>query len=346
MNLELQKGSRSRILAGLVLAITVIFVVRLFYLQIIQHNYYVGLSNAEQIKRLTIPAKRGAIYALDGNTPTQLVMNESIYTVFADPQTTNNDNKIIDTIRKTAGGNAQSDLESKLADKESRYQVLATRLNRTQADLIKKEGLKGIGFQETTQRVYPEGSLAAQTLGFVDFSGTGQYGVEGKLDARLKGTDGVLQSVTDVSDVPLTIGTQNINKPATDGENIVLSIDRNVQSHANQALADGLKRTGATNGSVFIMNPQTGRVMAMANLPSYDPSKFNTVTDGSVFNNATVSAPYEPGSDIKTLTFATGIDKGVITPDSTFNNTDYIKIDDRVLSRSSMPSTGHLILVL
>lgn len=340
MKLELQQGSRSRTLAVLVLVIMAVFVVRLFYLQVIQHGYYTGLADNEQIKRLTIPAKRGLIYALDGGKPVQLVMNETVYTVFADPQTTKNDEKIVDVIRRIAGGNARANLSGLLSKKESRYQILATKVTRTQAAKIKDEGLKGIGFQQESQRVYPEGSLAAQTLGFVDFSGTGQYGVEGKLNSRLLGKDGLLQSVTDISDVPLTIGNRNINQPAVDGENIVLSVDRNVQSYAEQALAAGLKRTGATEGNIIVMDPQTGKIMAMANFPTYKPAEFNQVEDGAVFNNGTISAPYEPGSVIKTVTLATGVDKGVVTPQSTYVNTDFIKVDDRVISNATKGQTG------
>ncbi|MEI7539221.1 MAG: penicillin-binding protein 2 [Candidatus Saccharibacteria bacterium] len=340
MNLELQKGSRSKILAAILLGIMAVFVVRLFYLQIIQHGYYVGKANQEQIKRLTIPAKRGVIYALNDQTPVPIVMNQTVYTVFADPQTTNDDNKIIDVIRQVAGGNARSNLKALLSNKDSRYQILATRITRVQADKIKSNNLKGIGFQEQSQRVYPEGSLAAQTLGFVDFSGAGRYGIESELNSRLIGTDGLLQSVTDVSDVPLTIGNNNINKPAVDGDNIVLSIDSNVQSRVEQALADGLKRTGATRGSAIVINPSNGRVMAMANLPTYDPSKFNEVQDAAAFNNGVVSAPYEPGSDMKTLTMATGIDKGVVTPDATYVNTDHIQVDDRTISNAALGHTG------
>lgn len=344
MKLELQHGSRSRILAGLILVVGSIFIVRLFYLQVIQHSYYVGLSNAEQIKRLTIPAKRGLIYALDGNTPVKMVLNQDIYTVFADPQTTTDNTKIIDTIQKIAGGNAQPNLQDKLSNRTSRYQVLATRITRSQADLIKAENLKGVGFQDLTQRVYPEAALAAQVLGFVDYNGNGQYGIEGGLDDQLKGVDGVLQSVTDVSDVPLTIGDKNVNIPAKNGTNEVLSIDRSVQSYAEQALANGIKRVKATNGSILVMDPQTGRVMAMANLPSFSPADFTNVTDPSVFNNGVVSAPYEPGSDIKTLTLATGIEKGAVTLDTTYNNTDYIRVDDRVISNAFKGQTGNITI--
>jgi cell division protein FtsI/penicillin-binding protein 2 len=340
MELKLQKGSRSKILAAITLIITAVFVVRLFYLQIIQHSYYVGIANKEQVKRLTIPAKRGLIYALDGETPVPLVMNQIVYTVFADPVIVKDDTKVINTIRQIAGGNARSDLQGLLDKKNTRYQILATGVTRTQADKIKAEDLSGIGFQEESQRVYPEGSLAAQTLGFVDSSGTGRYGVESFLNKQLTGTDGLLQSVTDVNDVPLTIGDSNIDKPAVDGKNIVLSIDSNVQSHVEQALADGLKRTGAKKGSVIVMDPQTGKIMAMANLPTYNASKLDEVQDVSVFNNGVVSAPYEPGSDMKTLTMAIGIDKGVVSANDTYVNTDHIQVDDRVISNATLGHTG------
>lgn len=340
MKLELLKGSRSKILAACTLAVMAVFVVRLFYLQVIQHDYYVSQANSEQIKRLTIPAKRGLIYALDGTEPVPIVMNQTVYTVFADPQVASEDEKIIDVIKRVAGGNARSDLQGLLSQEDSRYQILATKLTRTQADKIKSENLSGVGFQEESQRVYPEGQLAAQTLGFVDYSGVGRYGIESKLNDRLTGTDGLLQSVTDVRDVPLTIGDNNINQPAVDGENIVLTIDRNVQSYVEQALADGLKRTGATKGSAIVMNPENGQVMAMINLPTFKPAEFNKVTDAALFNNGVVSEPYEPGSDVKTLTMAVGIDKGVVTANSTYVNNDYIKVDDRTITNATYGQTG------
>src|SRR5262245_13385060 len=103
MQLDLKKGSRLRILAILLVGIMAVFVVRLFYLQVIRHDYYVGLANKEQLKQLVIPAQRGEIYALDGNTPVKLVMNETVYTVFVDPKIVDEPDKIIDLIHRVAG---------------------------------------------------------------------------------------------------------------------------------------------------------------------------------------------------------------------------------------------------
>lgn len=342
MQLDLAKGSRTRLLAYIVLIIMGIFIVRLFYLQIIRHDYYVAAANAEQLKQLVIPAQRGEVYAMNGAMPVKLVLNETVYTVFADPKIITKPQPIIDAVQRIAGGNARSNLAGLLEKKESRYQILATKVSVAQAEMLKEADLVGIGFQRESQRVYPEGQLGAQTLGFVNNEGQGKYGIEGALNARLTGVDGLLQSVTDVRDVPLTIGKNNVHTPAKNGDNVVLTVDRNVQSYAEKALADGLERSGATHGSVMVMDPQTGKVMAMANLPTYNPSEYNKVTDVAAFNNDTISTPYEPGSDIKVLTMATGIDKGVVQPNSTFNNTDYIKVEDRTISNASKGHTGRV----
>lgn len=346
MQLNLAKHGRARILAYCLFAIVGVFILRLFYLQIIQHGHYMELANAEQMKQRVLPASRGEIYAMNGEMPVKLVMNEKVYTVFADPQiiTAEDHGEIIAAVEEIAGGTARPNLADLLAKKESRYQILATKVTEKQAELLKKRNLVGVGFQKDTRRVYPEGGLAAQVLGFVDAEGQGKYGVEGGLNERLSGKDGLRQSVTDVRDVPLTIGGKNIEKPAVNGDNIVLTIDRNVQAQAEKALADGLKRSGATNGSVLVMDPQTGKVLAMANMPTYKPAEFTKVQDAAAFNNSTISMPYEPGSVIKTLTMATAADKGIATADSTYVNTDYIKVGDRTISNATKGHTGTITM--
>lgn len=343
MKPELLQGSRSRILASVVLVIAAVFVLRLFYLQVIQHNHYVSLAQQEQVKKERLPATRGEIYALSGDSPVKLVLNETVYTVFVDPAVIiENDSadKVEKVMKAIAGGNVVDDFDKLLDKEDSRYQIIAKRVTRTQAEKIKDEKLSGIGFTAVSQRVYPEGQLAAQTLGFVNADGVGNYGLEGYMNDELAGKDGRLETVTDVSDVPLTIGDRNIREPAENGKNIVMSIDRNVQSKVEQALAAGIQRSRATDASVVVMDPNTGRVMAMANLPTYNPSEYYKVNDAALFNNGTISAPYEPGSDVKTYTMAAAIDKGVATANDTYYNTDSIKVDDRTITNATKGYTG------
>lgn len=344
MELHFSRGGRARGLAIVVVAIMALFVVRLFYIQVIQHGYYQAQADNEQMKRFVLHAKRGEIYAMDGDTPTKLVMNETVYTVWVDPTQVSDRQKIIDELNKVAGGNTRKDFAQYIDKKQTRYQVLATKLTRTQAEMLKKQNIAGLGFDAVSQRVYPEGQLGSQVLGFVDADGNGKYGVEQANDEALKGKDGILNTVTDVRLVPLTVGDKNIRQPAKDGDDVVLTVDRNVQAQVEKALADGAQRTGATHLSAIVMDPATGKVMAMANIPTYDPSKLNEVTNAEALNNNTVSNPYEPGSDIKTFTVAAGVDKGVITPDSTYDNTDSIRVDDIVIGNASKGQTGTITI--
>ena len=332
MNLSLKRYSRSRTLVLAMCGIGAIFVVRLFYLQVIQHSYYESEALKEHTTKFTLPAQRGEIYARDGLTDkvTPLVLNEASYTVYADPRYVTDPDRTADVLRSVAGGNTVKDFEKGLQSKDLQYTVLARQISQKQADLISREKLPGVGMQEQDRRVYPEGSLAAQVLGYVNNDGQGQYGIEQALNTDLSGKAGLLKAVTDVRGIPLSVGN-NVQEPAKDGKNLVLTIDRNIQSYAEQALKEGLEKVKAKHGSVVIMDPMSGAVMAMANLPTFDPTKYYEQSDYSAFQNAVVSSPYEAGSVVKTFTMASGLNDGAITKDSTYNNTGSVKVDDAVI---------------
>ncbi|PLS80793.1 hypothetical protein CYG49_04170 [Candidatus Saccharibacteria bacterium] len=340
MESSFDRSGRTRILLLGLLVIGAIFIIRLFWIQVIQHDRYEALALQNQETKFTIPAKRGLIYARDGKTVTPLVMNEPVYTVYADPTEVEEPEKIEALIRRVAGGNIRRSFETDLTNQKLRYTVLARQVNKTQAELIKREKLAGVGLQEGTRRVYPEGQLASQLLGFVNGEGEGQYGLEGMLDDRLKGTPGLLKAITDVRQVPLSINDDLVRVPAKNGDNLVLNIDRNVQTYAEKALKDGLERAKAKHGSVIVMEPTTGKVLAMANYPTYDPAKFSDVDDISVFQNSVVSAPYEAGSVIKTLTMGVGLDKGVVTPETTYQNNGSVQVGDFKISNATNDSIG------
>lgn len=326
-------NARSTFLLGFIAVIMAVFVVRLFYLQVVQHKYYVNKAYQTQVSKLTIVPERGKIYAMDGEGTVPLVLNETVYTAFADPQEIKSPDKVIATFASIAGGNLVEGYEDRLDDKKSRYVPIAKQLNRIQAEMIRKKNLSGVGLQKGMRRVYPEVSMASQLLGYVNDEGKGQYGIEEALDTRLEGTPGILHTVTDVRQIPLTIGAKDAHQDAVDGDNLVLSIDRNIQLRAEQILKDGLKKAQATKGSVLVMDPHTGAMLAMANFPTYDPSKYTEVSekDYGVFQNGIVSDPFEAGSVIKTLTMGAGLDSGAVTVNSLFNNKGYVQVDDTLI---------------
>ena len=325
--------SRTGLLAIILLGAMAIFVLRLFQLQIIQHNEYVVRAKQSQQRSFIMPATRGEIYMMDNKTAVPVVLNQTVYTVIADPQMvkTSERDDIITALRDVAGGEIVENAMARLSNETSRYEILARNLTRAQAEVLKEKEFAGILYQQGSVRSYPEGKLGAHVLGFVNSEGEGQYGVEGGLDNRLKGTDGLLRSVTDVRNVPLTVGKDNIRVEPKSGENIALTIDRNVQSFSEEALRRGIEKAGATEGSVLVMKPSTGQVLSMANYPTYDPSQYSKVQDASVFMNTVTMVPYEPASVIKTFLMATVLDKKVVTPSSTYLNTDCIQVADRTM---------------
>ncbi len=327
------KHSRTGWLAIVLLLAMAAFVLRLFYLQILQHGMYTELARASQQRQFVIPAERGKIYMMDGQALAPVVLNRMIYTVIADPQAVedNERSKIITSLKEIAGGEMVYHAEAKLNNKKSRYEVLARNISRTQAEKLRNKNFAGMLYQQGSIRDYPENGLGAHVLGFVNAAGDGQYGVEGALEKRLKGQNGLLQAVTDVRNVPLTVGKDNIRIEAKAGENLALTVDRNIQSYTESALKNGVEAARATEGSVIVMNPNNGRVLAMANYPSYNPAEYAKQTNAAVFMNNVTMTPFEPGSIIKSFSFAAAIDKGAVTPSTVYNNTDCIKVADRTM---------------
>lgn len=313
---------RSRHIELIVFAALAVFAARLFFVQIVQHDYYTEQAQASQMTKLTIVPERGSIFARDGASDVvPLVLNKTVYTVIADPYEVQDVAKVRSVLQEVAGGEVRPEGLDQLGDKDLRYVVVARQVSSTQAKLIKEKNLAGIGLQKGAKRVYPEGQLASQLLGYVNADGEGQYGIEGALQERLAGEAGLLQSVTDVRRIPLTIGNQDVRTPAKNGDSIVLSIDRNIQARVEDELATHLQKIGATKGSVVVANPNNGQILAMANMPTYNPEQYSQVTDYAVFQNRAVSAPYEAGSVIKVLSVGAGLDAGVVNQNTTFNDT-------------------------
>lgn len=326
---------RNKSLKFLIVVTGVVLVARLFYLQVIQHDYYNNLAIAEQQKKFVLPASRGTLYFRDGEDIVPAVLNSKVYTLYADPNFVNNPDELANLISASLSLDRR-EVYDKLTAKKTAYSIIAKRLSKAQVDKLfkQKEKLIGVNFTAIPQRVYPEGSLAAQTLGFVNDDGKGQYGLEGHSDERLSGKSGILKAVTDVRGVPLSVDdASNIAKAPKNGEDLILTIDRNVQAQAEEALDAGLRKVGATKGSVIIIDPTTGAVRAMANRPNFDPAQYYKVGNDAYerFSNRVVTSPYEAGSVIKALTMASGINEGVVNKNSTYNNTGSVQVDDALI---------------
>jgi cell division protein FtsI/penicillin-binding protein 2 len=324
---------RIRIWYGLLVILFAIFLVRLFYLQVIRYDYYTSSALKTQLRQYEISPERGVIEVQNGNDRVPIVLNEPRFTLFADPVLISNPEEAAKAVSQIIGG-GEKEYESKMQAKDSRYEVLAKRLTKEQRDALLKLELKGVLTKEVPQRTYPQGTLGAQLLGFVDDEGIGKYGLEQALDDVLKGSPGQLKAITDARGVPLAANKDNIITEPQHGERVLLTIDLGMQQHLETILKEGVESAKSSFGSAVIMDVRNGGVKAMANYPSYNPAEFYNVPSEhvGVFENAVVSTPLEVGSIMKPLTLAAALDQGVVNRDSSYYDKGFVKVDGATIT--------------
>ena len=340
-----QMRKRTDLIRVLLALCFLLIVARMYDLQIISHQKYVDLAMSQQTMQNTIFAKRGEIYMMDGDNTTPVVMNEKVYTISVDPfllrseggQELKEDEAKIDQLVQ---GYAVNTWDKVFANEASRYAVIAKNVPYERAKQIKEAKITGVYAQGSTKRVYPEGDLAAQVLGFVNADGKGQYGIEGSLNKELTGVNGILKTVKDVNNIPLTIGKNNVRVPAQDGKNVVLSIDRNIQKKTEDAIKATIEKFHVTNASAVVMNPRNGQILAMAGTPTYNPAEYAKVTDARAFQTDVTMSAFNPASVCKTFALAAAVDSGVMTPETTYNNTDLVTIDGWPIQNAIKGHTG------
>lgn len=321
-----QPFSRIKILKIVTVVALAIITVRLFAIQILEHDDWVAKANEQHTLLETITAKRGEIYMMDGSEPTPVVMNQTVYQVVIDPAVTKKD-EIRQVLETYAKDYITANLDDIYNIEGLRYYVVAKNIPYSIAVKIAESEVSSIWLKKSNQRVYPEGEMGSTLLGFVNADGIGQYGVEGSLNKLLSGTDGLLKTISDVNNVALSIGTDNIKIPAEDGKNVVLSVDRGLEKGIEEIAISHINNTAATNAAVLVMNPNTGEVLAMTSLPNYNPADYGKVKDASAYINQVTEIPYEPASICKNFTFSAAINEGKMTKDTTYFNKGYEIVD-------------------
>lgn len=311
--------TRLRIFYAFILVLFGIFVVRLFYLQIIHHDAYLKAARSDQIREYEVDADRGTIYAELGGKMVPLVLNTKLNTIYADPSLVKKPHEVAAKLAPLLGAK-QADLEDLLSVKDKRYVILKKRVTPDVSGKVLALKMPGVGSQERNYRTYPQGMLAAQLLGFVNDDGVGNYGLEQALDSELAGQKGQLRAVTDVHGIPLAANTDNLVKEPVAGADVTLTIDLGMQTQVEQILKRAQEKFHSKKVSAVVLETQTGAVKAMANYPTFDPANYQTVEDGNLFQNAAVTEPIEPGSITKVLNTAAALDTGAITPETTYQD--------------------------
>lgn len=284
-----------------------VVICRLVQVQIVRHDHYVSKAQRQQERTLALNPVRGAILDVKKRVLAESVSAESIY---ADPQS-------IADRRATAKAIAtvlhvdRKELEAKL-DTNGGFVWVARQLPMNVAADVKRLKLPGIYFLEEHRRSYPHATLAANVVGYVGLDGSGLAGVEHSFDSYVHGKAGKVTLLRDARRGMYLVGGEGANRPV-DGNDVVLTIDSVVQFIAERALARAVGKYNAAGGSVVVMDPRDGAVLAMASAPTFDPNRFGEFAPAA-WRNRNVQDMYEPGSTFKIVTASAGLEEGIVTP--------------------------------
>ncbi len=334
---------RIKAMTSLILAGVMVMITRLGWIQFIDGGKYKRLAAEQQTRDSVITAKRGTIY--DRNMKV-LAQSASAERVTINPQQIDKNGNSAEVVEALVSilGVEKNSVSEKLKRTELQSVIIARQVEKSVADKLRKKDIAGIYFEEDTKRYYPYGSLAAQVIGFTGTDNQGLEGLENVLNEELKGVDGRIVAAKDVANNEMPYKYENYIE-AQDGKGVVLTIDETIQryteKHLQQAYEENLLGNG---GAAIVMNPNTGEILAMAVVPSYDLNEPRIITDQllldqleeaefetekeykeaysaavtKMWRNKAVVDSYEPGSTFKTIVAASALEEGVAKTSDTF----------------------------
>ena len=350
-NKEQTIALRINVLQGIIFLFVLVIIGRLFYLQVIKHDYYVALGLNQRVVDREVVPERGRIFALasqsDDSELYPLAVNKVYYEVALDPKMITRPQNIADIL----GKNLEIDvnvIKEKAMRTDKRYEVIAKNVSEEKVNQIKEElnillvdvnkskATKdkllaiqdlGIVLKKTVLRFYPDKEVGAQIVGFLGFAQDGikregKYGLEGYFDGELSGLSGKIIGEKDVTGVLFSDSQAQEARPGLD---LVLTIDHTVQYKACQALQKAVKAHAADSGTVIVMETETGAIRAMCDYPSFDPNDYGQVASPDVYNNLAVFQNYEPGSVMKAISMAIAINERKVSPETSYEDTGEIK---------------------
>ncbi|MBI4673867.1 MAG: penicillin-binding protein 2 [Chloroflexi bacterium] len=338
-----QFSRRSYVLFAIMVAAALVITVRLGYWQMVRHDDLNKLALNLRERTITDYARRGDILTGDG---VLLATDIYSYEVAAHP-------KLIDNPKEQAQVLApvlnlsEAELVQKLSSQESTVMLTLNAPVNAGKELtaLRNAGKIGaIDFIAKPNRRYPGSSLAAHVIGFASASREGAYGVEQYYDEILRGRDGQIRAEADaIGDETLPFDLPQ-GSPAFDGSSIVLTLNSAIQNIAERELARGVQEFNAKSGQILILEPRTGKILALASFPAPDVNAFAT-TKIDAYADPVVSLPYEPGSVFKAITLATGLDSGKISRGVVLNDPGAVIIGGRTIYNSDRRGYGNVDLV-
>jgi len=317
--------------AALVVLLAIVCV-RLVWIQVVQGAELTRTAEKQRTRDIKLSPRRGSIFDREGEP---LAVTSDAKDVYADATAVKDATSTAEALAHELGGEAKDYLPK--LQKNTHFVYLKRKVPIQRADALGKLEIKGIGMIDSSMRTYPGSTLACQVLGFVGIDDNGLAGLERQYDSTLAGTPGRVVAERDTQGHVIPGGVITAQEPV-DGQDIYLTIDKDIQYKAQAELAAAVKKYGAKSGTVVVMDPRNGEILAMASTPYFDPNDFGGA-EASAMRNKAVSDTYEPGSTIKSFTAASAIDAGLFTPTSMFHLPPTIQVGGRTIHEAHARGT-------
>jgi len=330
---RLRSHRRLVVLATIFFAFSLILVGRIIYWQLVRRQELLELAELEHYQTRVIPPQRGAILDRTGSL---LATDIFQYEIFATPRDVPNPRWTAEQLAPLL--EKPPETLWALLDRKDLSVTLAKQIPLNVGEKIASWGLPGVGAIPLPQRIHPEKELACHLLGFVGAEGDGFYGLEEYYNDILQGEPGSRGGERDPSGLQMIAGYGSY-VPAQEGPTLLLTLDRTIQGLVEEDLEKAMEEYGAQGGTIIVMDPWTGAILAMASYPRYDLNRFYE-TPQELFINPAISEVYEPGSVFKPVTIGAALDTGEVTPETTYNDTGSILVGGQVIANWDWGARG------
>jgi cell division protein FtsI (penicillin-binding protein 3) len=314
---------RIRLFLGVLALAFAGLLLRATWLQSVRAESLSSMGRTQHRETVTIPAGRGTIFDRSG---LELALGERATTVYANPMQIANPRQAALAVERTLGVNADKIFPA-LADRSRGFVYVARQADPTRAAALQRLKLPGFGFYPEERRNYPQGSVAAQVLGFVGTDGSGLSGLEFEFNRVLAGRPGKETIVKDPSGQVIDVEGE---RPEVPGRDVYLTLDHSIQANAEEVLRDTVRKWNAKSASAIVLDPRTGAILAMAVQPGYDANRFPSAPV-DLQRNRTVTDTYEPGSTYKLITVAGALSERIVQPTTRFTLPYSLHVADRVI---------------
>jgi len=306
---------------------------RLFFVQVVNHNLYQSQALGQQVGFSKVTGSRGQILcensqqskgAYNSGQTKNLATNKDSWIISAASDEISDKTAFAEALSEVIGQTKEEILAE--MDGDNYYAVIKKAVSADELNKIKELNLKGLYWENNPERFYPQGELASQALGFLGGEGTGQYGLEGYYEDILMGKSGIKEEKRGLDAL-----FSNNKSISLDGSDLYLTIDCNIQFQAESLLKKQKEKNDIDSGQIIVLKPDSGRILALANYPSFDLNQYSKEKNLEIFQNSATQKLFEPGSIFKPFTMAIALNENKITPETTYVDTGSVSFGAKTI---------------